>query len=95
MSIQENLALVTKFVEATAHIAEPESITVWPFRARARYFAASPEAAVMLRDANALLTGGHWEVRTSSFGNLTFANAFTLDERLEFTVICESNEATS
>ncbi len=93
MSIQENLALVTKFVEATAHIAEPESITVWPFRARARYFAASPEAAVMLRDA--LVTGGHWEVRTSGFGNLTFANAFTLDERLEFTVICESNVATS
>lgn len=93
MSIQENLALVTKFVEATAHIAEPESITVWPFRARARYFAASPEAAVMLRDA--LVTGGHWEVRTSGFGNLTFANAFTLDERLEFTVIYDPNEATS
>lgn len=93
MSIQENLALVTKFVEATAHIAEPESITVWPFRARARYFAASPEAAVMLRDA--LVTGGHWEVRTIGVGELTFAIAFTLDERLEFTVIYDPNKATS
>ena len=47
----------------------------------------------MLRDA--LVTGGHWEVRTIGVGELTFAIAFTLDERLEFTVIYDPNKATS